>query len=87
MSGPQAKALIDWCAAPDDGDAMIGSIRQPSLVVSGSDDTMLPAENALRLCRAMPDAQLILYPDAGHGALFQHPARFAGHVRLFLDGE
>lgn len=87
VSEGQAKALIDWCAAPGDGDALIGAIGQPVLVVSGSDDTMLPAANALRLFHGLTNAQLILYPDAGHGALFQHPARFAGHVQLFLGGD
>lgn len=87
VSGPQAEALIGWCAAPDEGDALLRSIRQPTLAMSGSDDTMLPAINAWRMAQAMPNAQLVVYPDAGHGALFQDPALFAAHACLFLDGE
>ena len=32
----------------------------------------------------LKNAQLILYPDAGHGALFQYPERFVSHAALFL---
>ena len=61
------------------------AITQPALVVSGSDDTMLPADNAYAMFKALSNAQLVLYPDSGHGALFQHHALFVSHVRTFLD--
>jgi pimeloyl-ACP methyl ester carboxylesterase len=81
----QAKAIIGWCADKTDGDALLKSIAQPALVVHGRDDTMFPASNAYAMARAMPDASLIIYPDAGHGALFQHATLFASHVDLFLN--
>lgn len=84
VSNRQGKALIDWCAAPG-GETLMAAIRQPALVVCGSDDTMLPNANAVRLYKGITDAQLILYPDSGHGALFQHAGLFAAHCRLFLD--
>lgn len=46
VTDPQAKALITWCATPDSEHAILRAIRQPALVVSGSHDTMLPADNA-----------------------------------------
>jgi len=85
VTNPQAKALITWCATPDPKHAMLRAITQPTLVVSGSNDTMLPADNAYAMFKALSDAQLILYPDSGHGALFQHHALFVSHVRTFLD--
>jgi pimeloyl-ACP methyl ester carboxylesterase len=85
VTDPQAKALITWCATPDPEHVILRAIRQPTLVVSGSDDTMLPASNAHALFKALSDAQLIFYPDSGHGALFQHHATFVSHVRTFLD--
>jgi len=85
VTNPQAKALITWCATPDPEHAMLRAITQPVLVISGSHDTMLPADNAYAMFKALSDAQLILYPDSGHGALFQHHALFVSHVRTFLD--
>ncbi len=46
---------------------------------------MVPADNAYAMFKALSDAQLILYPDSGHGALFQYHALFVRHVRAFLD--
>ena len=85
VTDPQAKALITWCATPDPGHAILRAIRQPVLVVSGSHDTMLPANNAYAMSRELSNAQLVLYPDSGHGALFQHHEMFVSHVRTFLD--
>jgi pimeloyl-ACP methyl ester carboxylesterase len=85
VTDPQAKALITWCATPDPGHTMLRAIRQPTLVASGSDDTMLPANNAYAMFKALSNAYLVLYPDSGHGALFQHHKTFVSHVRTFLE--
>ncbi|WP_441239245.1 alpha/beta fold hydrolase [Bradyrhizobium sp. 930_D9_N1_4] len=87
VTDPQAKALITWCATPDPDHEILRAIRQPVLVVSGSHDTMLPADNAYVMFKHLSNAQLALYPDSGHGALFQHHEMFVSHVRTFLDAE
>lgn len=87
VTDPQAKALITWCATPDPGHAILRAIRQPALVISGSHDTMLPANNAYEMFKALSNAQLVLYPDSGHGALFQYPEIFVSHVRTFLEAQ
>jgi len=56
VTDPQAKALITWCATPDPGHAILRAIRQPTLVVSGSHDTMLPANNAYAMFNALSNA-------------------------------
>jgi len=81
VTDPQAKALITWCAAPDPEHAMLRAIAQPVLVVCGSHDTMLPADNAYTMFKALSNAQLVLYPDSGHGALFQHHEFFVSQRR------
>ena len=85
VTDPQAKALITWCATPDPEHTLLRAITQPALVVSGSDDTMLPADNAYAMFKGLKNAQLVLYPDSGHGALFQHHELFVDHVQTFLD--
>lgn len=87
VTDPQAKALITWCATPDPEHAILRAIHQPALVVSGSHDTMLPANNAYAMFKELSNAQLVLYPDSGHGALFQHHETFVSHVRTFLDSQ
>jgi pimeloyl-ACP methyl ester carboxylesterase len=87
VTDPQAKALITWCATPDPEHAILRAIRQPTLVASGSHDTMLPANNAYAMFKELSNAQLVLYPDSGHGALFQHHATFVSHVQTFLDAQ
>ena len=42
--------------------------------------------NAFLLAQHLPDAQLVMYPDASHGAQSQHAGAFLDHARLFLDG-
>jgi pimeloyl-ACP methyl ester carboxylesterase len=87
VTDPQAKALITWCATPDPEQAILRAITQPVLVVCGSHDTMLPADNAYAMFKVLSNAQLVLYPDSSHGALFQHHALFVSHVRTFLQAQ
>jgi len=54
--------------------------------VEGNNDAMIPTINSYILAQHLPDAQLILYPDSGHGSLFQYPALFVEHASLFLCG-
>jgi len=53
VTDAQAKALITWCATPDPGHAILRAIHQPTLVVSGSHDTMLPANNAYAMFKEL----------------------------------
>ncbi|MBY3597864.1 alpha/beta fold hydrolase [Rhizobium bangladeshense] len=85
ISEPQARSIIAWCAEQDPDHGLLKAIKQPTLIVHGSDDTMFPSVNAYEMFKAMSDATLIIYPDSGHGALFQYAQTFVAHVKTFLD--
>jgi pimeloyl-ACP methyl ester carboxylesterase len=62
------------------------AIQQPTLVVNGGHDVIVYTINSyILLQQNIPNAQLILYPDAGHGALYQYPDRFVRHASTFLS--
>jgi pimeloyl-ACP methyl ester carboxylesterase len=81
----QSGAFIGWWRAKDESFTELKAITQPALVVNGMHDAMIPTDNSYALAKNLPDAQLILYPDAGHGAIFQYPEVFVAHAELFLD--
>jgi len=59
-------------------------IRQPTLVVQGSNDVIIPTVNSYVLQQNLPNAQLILYPDANHGSFYQYPELFVSQADQFL---
>ena len=61
-------------------------ICQPALVVHGNKDVVVRPINAFILAQHLPDAQLVMYPDASHGAQSQHARVFLKHARMFLNG-
>ena len=65
---------------------MLAMIRQPILIAHGNKETVVIPINAFLLEQHLPDAQLVMYPDASHGAQSQHAAVFLEHARLFLNG-
>ncbi|HEX7821812.1 MAG TPA: alpha/beta hydrolase, partial [Sphingobium sp.] len=67
--------------APQD----LGSIQKPVLVANGDHDIMVPSVNSADLARRLPNAELVLYEDAGHGGIFQHHQAFVETARAFLE--
>ncbi|MDR7150508.1 pimeloyl-ACP methyl ester carboxylesterase [Hydrogenophaga palleronii] len=77
----QLGALRAWGnKAPAD----LSVVRQPVLVVNGDDDRMVPTVNTHDLAKRLPNSQLIIYPDAGHGGAFQFHADFVRSTLEFL---
>ncbi len=79
----QLKAIHAWgLQEPSD----LTGIRQPVLVANGEHDRMVPSSNTVDLARRLPHAQLIpLYPDAGHGGIFQYHQAFVKSALEFLS--
>ncbi|MFM9615536.1 alpha/beta hydrolase [Streptomyces sp. V2] len=83
----QLEAVVAY-AEPLPGEnpyAHLNAITQPTLVLNGSNDVMIASINSWHLVQNIPDAQLLVYPGAGHGAHFQYPERFLKHALQFLD--
>src|SRR5271170_2009181 len=76
----QRAAITAWREVRRERYSELKSIEQPTFVVNGSHDIMIPTINAFTLSQGIPRAQLILYPDSGHGSLFQYPALFVRHT-------
>ena len=81
----QQAAIMEWAEPRGERYADLKRIKQPTLVVNGNDDIMVPTINSFTLSQHIPNAQLIVYPDSGHGALFQYPELFVAHTKVFLD--
>ena len=87
-AGAQLDAIREWgLIASSDRYAMLSKIRQPTLIAHGSKDIVVIPINAFLLEQHLPDAQLVMYPDASHGAASQHADAFLEHARLFLNGQ
>jgi pimeloyl-ACP methyl ester carboxylesterase len=68
------------------GDATkLGTVQHPVLVVNGDDDVMVPSFNSFELARRLPNAQLSIFPDAGHAGIFQYHAAFVQQALAFLQ--
>jgi pimeloyl-ACP methyl ester carboxylesterase len=63
----------------------LAGITRPVLVANGDNDRMVPTHNSHLLADRLPDARLRIYPNAGHGFLFQYPSAFATEVEAFLS--
>jgi pimeloyl-ACP methyl ester carboxylesterase len=81
----QSAALAAYGAAKDPSYAHLKGLQLPVLVINGTNDIVIPTINSYILQQFLPNAELILYPDANHGSHFQYPQLFTRHTRIFLD--
>ena len=79
--GAQLKAIHRW---GKQSPADLSVIRQPVLVANGESDRMVPTTNSVDLAQRLPDADLVIYPDAGHGGIFQFHRPFVDQALAFL---
>ena len=83
----QLEALGKWGAPRENPYEYLKKLTQPTLIVNGGADVIIYTVNSFILQQHIPNAQLILYPDANHGSQYQYPALFVHHVSLFLTGQ
>jgi pimeloyl-ACP methyl ester carboxylesterase len=77
----QLKALKKWGSKKP---ADLSVIQQPVLVANGDHDRMVPTVNTYDLAKRLPNSSLIIYPDAGHGGIFQFNQDFVKQTLTFL---
>jgi len=77
----QLKAIHDWgLQKPQD----LSVIKQPVLVANGDNDRMVPSSNTHDLAKRLPNSEIIIYKDAGHGGIFQYHDEFVKSALAFL---
>jgi pimeloyl-ACP methyl ester carboxylesterase len=81
----QIAAVGQWGTHTGERLAYLKNIKQPTLVVSGTHDVIVYTVNSLYLVQNMPNAKLILYPDANHGSWYQYHEDFVFEANRFLD--
>ncbi len=92
ISGPeiaqaQMAAFREWEKYAGERFADLKRIQQPTLVVNGIHDEMIPVSNSYWLSANLPNAVLLTYPDAGHGSLFQWHDSFTRQAAAFLASD
>jgi pimeloyl-ACP methyl ester carboxylesterase len=67
-------------SAPSD----LSVITQPTLIANGDNDRMVPSILSADLHQRIKDSELIIYPNSGHGGIFQYWEQFAPVAAKFL---
>src|SRR5258707_10583592 len=86
VSPAQVEAMDKWDVQREGSYGYLKTIKQPTLVVNGSNDVLMPTVNSFIMQQNIPYAELIIYPDSNHGAHHQYPEIFVEHATLFLKG-
>lgn len=92
VSGPevaaaQMAAFRDWEQFSGERFSELKRIHQPTLVVNGIHDEMIPVANSYWLSANLPNSVLLTYPDSGHGSLFQFHESFTRQAAAFLASD
>jgi len=79
----QARAILTW----EGSYGRLKDIRQKTLLLTGTEDVMVPPENSDILAEHLPDSRLERIDGGGHGMIYQYPERISRIVIDFLQGE
>jgi pimeloyl-ACP methyl ester carboxylesterase len=77
----QLRAITAWGRQASQD---LGSIKVPVLIANGDNDIMVPTVNSNDMAGRIPKAKLVIYPDAGHGGIFQFHDEFVAQALDFL---
>ena len=63
----------------------LSAIKVPVLILWGAEDNLIPVTSAKWFAEAMPQADLIIYPNVGHIPMEEIPEKSANDVKIWLD--
>ena len=79
----QNSAIEKWTGTYD----RLSTIKSPVLLVTGTDDVIVPPQNAIMLADRIPNAWLIQIKGGGHGLMYQYPEKLIDIADLFLSSD
>jgi len=82
----QVAAVMEWGKPVGERFAYLKQIKQPTLIVCGNQEIIVYTINSLHLAQNLPNAKLIVYPDANHGVYNQYHEEFVSETNRFLNG-
>jgi pimeloyl-ACP methyl ester carboxylesterase len=83
----QYDAIVDWGIPDHSALQRLTGIHNPTLVIQGDNDLMIPTKVSHLLAGLIPNARIRIYPDAAHGFLFQYPTEVAAEMNDFLSAD
>lgn len=87
VASAQGRARAQYNATVGfDGSAFARNVACPTLVLTGTEDEIIPPENSQEICKLIKKSQLETFADMGHLLLIEDPENFVARVRCFLEG-
>jgi 2-hydroxy-6-oxonona-2,4-dienedioate hydrolase len=84
-AGPVRTLMTLRHALKDRVECKLRRVQVPTLVMRGSGDTIVPQRWSREMCRRLPQAELVVVPNAAHAAHFSEPDVVARAVLVFLE--
>ncbi|MDE7413589.1 MAG: alpha/beta hydrolase [Muribaculaceae bacterium] len=83
QSSPMMRSVMSICVN-EDLKHLMPSIKAPTLLIWGENDTATPLSDAKTMERLIPDAGLVSFPEAGHYSFLDNPGQFRAVIQSFL---
>jgi pimeloyl-ACP methyl ester carboxylesterase len=83
--GAMVESVSGFMNGQTDHYARLKQLKQPFLIISGDRDPFFPLKNTWLLYRELANAEVAVYPLAGHGPHQQHPVEVAAEIERFLS--
>ncbi|MCU1524916.1 MAG: alpha/beta hydrolase [Microbacteriaceae bacterium] len=80
----QYKAIVSWGDPDEQAEKRLAGIAQPTLILQGDNDIMIPTTASHTLAEIIPNSRITIFPDASHGSIFQYATEAAAETVAFL---